>query len=269
MRSPRGTVPLERALSKLGLTTRSEARGLILDGRVTIDGLPVREPTILVIPERIRITIDGRERTRPEPVTVALHKPRGVVTTRRDPGRRPTVYDLIRDVDAHVVPIGRLDFATSGLLLLTNDTRLADWLTDPANAVLRVYLVTVRGLVTDDERQLLERGVSDHPERPARTAESASDGARLRAQEVTIRKASSRESHLVMTLVEGKNREVRRLLSAVRHEVTRLRRVQIGGLEIGDLAPGAWRRLTARELERAFPGAPILTRNLRTRAPRR
>ena len=128
------------------------------------------------------------------------------------------------------------------------------WLTDPANAVRRVYLVTVRGRVTDEEAAALEHGLYD-------SGEARQRGEALRAQSVAIRKASNRETHLVMTLMEGKNREVRRLLSAVGHEVTRLRRVQIGGLEIGELKPGKWRYLTAEELSRAFPGRPVrLTR---------
>ena len=244
-------VPLERALSKRGLASRTDARRLIADGRVEIDGRVVRDPALPVVPERIRISIDGHDRDRPRPVTIALHKPRGVVTTRRDPENRKTVYDFLADLDAHVVPVGRLDFATSGLLLLTNDTRLGDYLTDPANAVPRVYLVTVRGRVTPDEAAQLERGLDD-----------------LHAESVAIRKASNRESHLVMTLVEGRHREIRRLLSAVRHEVTRLRRVQIGGLAIGELAPGAWRELSARELADAFPHAPLPAAGLPARTRR-
>jgi 23S rRNA pseudouridine2605 synthase len=241
---------LVRALSKLGLATRSEARDLILSGRVTLDGAIVRDPALLVVPERIRVAIDDQRRKRPEPITIAVHKPRGVVTTRRDPQGRQTVYDVICDLDAHVVPVGRLDLATSGLLVMTNDTRLADWLTNPANAVTRVYLVTVRGRVTEEEAAKLERGLYGSTGDRRR-------GETLRAQSVTIRKTSNRESHLVMTLVEGKNREVRRLLSAVGHEVTRLRRVQIGGLEIGELRPGKWRYLSPEELARAFPTRPI------------
>ena len=175
------------------------------------------------------------------------------MTTRRDPQQRPTVYDAIRDLEAHVVPVGRLDLATSGLLLMTNDTRLADWLTDPINAVPRVYLVTVRGRVTDDEVAMLERGLVD-------SGDSRGHGEELRAESVTIRKASNRESHLVVTLAEGKNREIRRLLSSAGHQVTRLRRVQIGGLEIGDLKPGAWRRIDSSELVAAFPGAAVTRR---------
>jgi 23S rRNA pseudouridine2605 synthase len=249
MATPRGTVSLERALSKLGLATRTEARALIRDGHVRIDGRLVRNPGAPFTPERITVTIDGRERTRPAPVTIALHKPRGIVTTRRDPEGRRTVYDLIKDLDVHVIPVGRLDYATSGLLLLTNDTRFADWLTDPSNAVVRVYLATIRGRVAEQDVKAMTSGVT-------------SRGETLRAERVTLRKASDRESLLVVELVEGRNREVRRLCAAVGHPVTRLRRVQIGGLTLGGLAPGAWRRVPDDELARAFPQR-ISTRKLR------
>lgn len=238
------TVPLERALSKLGLATRSEARRLILAGRVHVDGRVVRDPHTPVIPERIALTIDGRSVARPERVVIALYKPRGVVTTRRDPQGRTTVYDLLGDLDAHVVPVGRLDYATSGLLLLTNDTRLADWLTDPANAVPRIYLVTVRGRVTAEDARALEDGLEIR-------------GELLVASRVTVRKASNRETHLVIELREGKNREVRRLMKAIGHEVTRLSRVQFGGVDLDQLAPGRFRVLDADEVQRAFPGADV------------
>lgn len=237
-------VSLARALSKLGLATRSEARQLIADGRVALDGRVVRDPDRRVVPERVRITLDGAHRAQPQPITIALHKPRGVVTTRRDPQGRPTVYDLLVDLQAHVVPVGRLDFATSGLLLLTNDTRFADWLTDPANEVPRVYLVTVRGRVEPAAVGRLTRGVEQ-------------GGDTLVARSVLIRKASGRESLLVVELVEGKNREIRRMMSALGHEVTRLRRVGIGGLAIDRLAPGAWREVPPAELRRAFPKMPL------------
>jgi 23S rRNA pseudouridine2605 synthase len=237
-------VSLERALSKLGLATRREARELILAGRVSIDGRQVRDPGLPVVPERIAVTIDGLVQEAPDTaITIALHKPRGVVTTRRDPEGRPTVYDLLDGHDAHVVPVGRLDLATSGLLLLTNDTRFADWLTDPANAVPRVYLVTVRGRFTPEKASAIAHGLHD-------------GGDWLQAQSITIRKASGRESHLVIELAEGKNREIRRLLAAVDHEVIRLRRVQIGGLTLDDLPPGGWRYVSDDELASAFPTRP-------------
>lgn len=228
----KGFVPLERALSKLGLASRTEARAVIREGRVAVDGRPVIDPLFAVVPESAHIEIDGQKAELPRPLTILLHKPRGVVTTRSDPEGRPTVYDCLQGLDAHVVPVGRLDAATSGLLLLTNDTRLADWVTDPRNEVPRVYLVTVRGELSDDQSRRLEEGI------------------------VTVRKRSKRETHLVVELTEGKNREIRRMLAAVGHEVTKLKRVSFGGLELGELPPGRWREVGEEELRAAFPKAP-------------
>jgi len=239
-----GFVPLERALSKLGLATRTEARNMIHAGRVAVDGRSETDPLREVVPERIQIEIDGRPAFRAEPMTVLLHKPRGVVTTRSDPEERPTVFDCLKGLEVHVVPVGRLDVATSGLLLLTNDTRFADWVTDPRNEVPRVYVVTVRGELADENARRLEEGIEDA-------------GERLAARTVTIRKRSRRETHLIIELTEGKHREIRRLLASVGHEVTRLKRVSFGGLELGELAPGKWRAVSAEELRGAFPGAPI------------
>ena len=233
-------VSLERALSKLGLVSRSEARQLIAAGRVHVDGRVATHPLARVVPEHIDVRIDGLKRERHAPITILLHKPRGYVTTRSDPEGRKTVYDLLAGVPGRVVPVGRLDLATSGLLLLTNDTQFANWLTDPMSAVPRVYLVTVRGRVQDATLVKLKEGILE-------------DGERLAASDVTVRKASGRETHLIVTLTEGRNREVRRLFAAVGCEVTRLRRVQFGRMELGDLAPGQWRQVGGPELRRAFP----------------
>jgi 23S rRNA pseudouridine2605 synthase len=244
----RATVSLERALSKLGLASRSEARALIRAGRVAINGKTAADPARRVTPEQIAITIDGRAPARQsEAVVIALHKPRGYVTTRSDPDGRHTVYDLLGDLPHRVVPVGRLDLATSGLLLLTNDTRFANWLTSPANAIPRVYLVTVEGRITEDQLAVLEAGVMQR-------------GELLRAASAELRKASGRESHLTLTLTEGKNREVRRLLEAIGHPVTRLRRVEFGGVGIGELKPGEWRRISAAEIRAAFPSYPVAPR---------
>lgn len=229
-------------MSKLGYASRSEARELIAAGRVTINGKTITDPARRVTPETITITIDGRAPARAaEPIVVALHKPRGYVTTRSDPEGRKTVYDLLADLPTRVVAAGRLDLATSGLLILTNDTQLAHWLTDPRTALPRVYLVTVEGRVDAQAIERLTHGI-------------VVDGERLAAAAVELRKASGKESHLTLTLNEGKNREVRRLLEAIGHPVTRLRRVRFGGLELGDLAAGQWRKVPAGEVWAAFPG---------------
>ena len=225
----------------MGLASRAEARRLIEAGDVEVDGRVAVDPLAMVVPERARIRVGGTDVAPAPPIVVALHKPRGVVTTRSDPEGRPTIYSLLEDLDTHVVPVGRLDLATSGLLLLTNDTRFSDWLTDPRSGVPRVYLVTARGRVTDEDVDRLGRGVE-------------SKGERLAPSAVVLRKASSRESHLVVTLTEGRNREIRRLFEAIGHEVTSLRRVQVGGLDLGTLAPRKWRVVGEDEVKQAFPG---------------
>jgi 23S rRNA pseudouridine2605 synthase len=225
-----GEVSLARALSKLGAASRAEAARRIAAGEVTVDGRTVTDPSFPVVPERSEIRLGGATVARAPQRLLAFHKPRGVVTTRRDPEGRPTVFDLLGPEGEGLVAVGRLDLATSGLLLFTNDTRLADALTDPANAVPRVYLATVRGLWSSAASERALGGVED-------------DGEVLGPAAIVARKASGRESHLVVTLTSGRNREVRRLLAAVGHPVTRLKRVAFGAFELGELAPGSWREV--------------------------
>jgi 23S rRNA pseudouridine2605 synthase len=234
-----GRLPLNRALSKLGVLSRAQATEAIRAGRVTVDGVVIREPRHAVAPERAVIRVDGERAARTRWRTLAFHKPRGVVTTRRDPDGRPTIYDLLGAAARGLIPVGRLDLATSGLLLLTNDTRLANAITDPHSGVPRVYVVTVRGRLDRAAADRLTSGIGDR-------------GEMLRAARVSIRKASGRETHLILELREGKNREVRRLLAAVGHEVTRLARISIGGIELGRLAPGEWHEVSRAEVARAF-----------------
>jgi len=221
-------VPLNRALSKLGILSRARATEAIRAGRVRVDGRIVRDPARLVVPERARIVLDGERRIKAAWRTILFHKPRGVVTTRHDPEGRRTVFDEIGDAAEGLNAVGRLDLATSGLLLLTTDTQLASWITDPANAVPRVYAVVVRGDVSGET-----------------LAQLGSD--------VALRKRSRRESHLVVTLREGKNRQVRRMFEESGHEVTRLKRVALGGLDLLGLEPGQWRDVTRDEIRAAFP----------------
>jgi 23S rRNA pseudouridine2605 synthase len=231
MRYKRGYVALERALSKLGAASRTEAQRLVRDGGVTVNGAIVRDPLAAVSPERDEILVGGARAARRAWRAIAFHKPRSTVTTRRDPEGRTTVFDVLGDLARGLVAVGRLDYATSGLLLLTNDTQLAQRLTNPANAVRRSYLVTVRGELTGDSCARLEQGIAG-----------------LRAERVMVRKRSRRETHVTVDLTEGKNREIRRLFEAVGHEVTRLMRVSFGPIELGTLKPGEWRELEREEV---------------------
>ena len=236
-----GTVPLERALSKRGICSRGQARVYIAEGRIEVDGVVCRDPLMAVHPERVALRLDGADRADVAPRLIALHKPRSVLTTRVDPKGRPTVYDALDAELGWLGPVGRLDFATSGLLLLTNDTRLADALTDPRTGIEREYVATVRGRFDEDASRRLCEGVVDA-------------GERLGAQDVRIEKVSGRESRLRLILQEGRNREVRRMCAAVGHPVQRLLRVRYGPIALDELAPGAWREEPIERL-RAFVAA--------------
>lgn len=240
----RGLVPLVRALSKLGILTRSQAAVAIRAGRVRVGGHVACDPTTLVSPQALDVEVDGQRRERVAWRTIMLHKPRGIVTTRRDPEGRQTVYDVLGAAAAGVKPVGRLDRASSGLLLLTSDPHLANWILDPCRQVPRLYLVTVRGRVEQTTLLRLTEGVICGHDR-------------LSVSSVALRKASGRESHLTVELREGKNREVRRLFDSVGHEVTRLKRVALGGLQLGDLLSGRWRVVTPDEVRSAFPGVTL------------
>jgi 23S rRNA pseudouridine2605 synthase len=257
-----GTVRLDRALSKLGLASRARARRLIDAGEVRVHGRIVCDPAALVTPETAQIELAGKPSVPSEWRTIALNKPRGVLTTRHDPQGRRTIFDLLGSDGASLVAVGRLDQASTGLLLLTTETQLANWLTSPDSAVVRRYVVTVRGFVSDDAARRMESGLGG-----------------LRAKAVVIRKRSRRETHLLIELTEGRNREIRRLLDAVGHEVTRLLRIAVGGIELGPLQAGEWREVTRDELDAAFPAwattrfaAPAAGRSAsrveRARAPR-
>jgi 23S rRNA pseudouridine2605 synthase len=224
----KGRVSLERALSKLGLCSRTEAREWIESGRVKVHGSVERDPLRQVNPDTAHVEIDGLKAARDEGRLILLHKPTGVLTTKRDPEGRPTIYSLLPP-DLHSLhPVGRLDLHTSGLLLLTNLTRLSSFLTDPVHAIPRIYLVGVEGRVLEHALRNMEAGIED-------------EGEVLRARSATLLKASGKESLLRLELVEGKNREVRRLCGGLGHAVRSLKRVSFGPFALGELAPGSWR----------------------------
>ncbi len=224
----KGRVSLERALSKLGLCSRTEARGWIEAGRVKVHGSVERDPSRQVNPDTAHVEVDGTKAVREEGRLILLHKPTGVLTTKRDPEGRPTIYSLLPPELHSLHPVGRLDLHTSGLLLLTNLTRLSSFLTDPVNAIPRIYIVGVEGRVLEEALRNMEAGIED-------------DGEILKARSAALLKSSGKESLLRLELVEGKNREVRRLCAGMGHEVRSLKRVSFGSFELGDLTPGSWR----------------------------
>ncbi len=227
-------VTLDRLLSKLGITSRTQAQEWIRAGRVRINQRLVRQPDIWVAWPGDTVTLDEQPLQPGAPRFILFHKPKGVVTTRADEKGRRTIFDLLPPELIRLHAVGRLDQATSGLLLLTNDTALSSHLTDPKQGVPRRYLVTVRGEVTDDIAQAAIQGIED-------------EGEHLRCSELKIQKRSGRESHLEVTLTGGKNREIRRLFKALGHDVTRLRRIQFGPFVLGNIPPGAWRELPIEE----------------------
>ncbi len=226
---------LERVLSKAGVCSRTEARAWIRAGRVRIGGRVVIDPERPCDPARDDVRVDGRKLASEARVYVALHKPRGCITTRSDPEGRSTVYDHLSGLDAWVVPVGRLDADTTGLILLTNDTAFADLVTSPSSFVEKTYVVTARPRLSVEALQRLSRGVEleDGPTRPA-----------------VVLKLGDRDSttRFEITITEGRNREVRRMVRAVGSKVVRLQRRRIGPVELGELESGAWRVLRTTEV---------------------
>jgi 23S rRNA pseudouridine2605 synthase len=229
------TRTLDRALSRLGAGSRAQARAWIEAGRVRVNGRVVKDPDAWIDPRSDRVALDGKDVRAVERVYLALHKPKGYLTTRTDPKGRATVYDLLGDLPAWVAPVGRLDRDTSGLLLFTNDSDLADRITDPQHHLPKTYVVSTRKALEDAELERLARGVEldDGPTRPAEVRRLASDGKRERTE---------------LTLREGRNRQVRRMLEALGHKVVALERVSIGPVRLGALGPGESRPLTRTEL---------------------
>jgi 23S rRNA pseudouridine2605 synthase len=230
-----GQVPLERALSKLGKMSRSETKRCIEAGRLAVDGRVIKDPGFLLVPETAHITIDGKPVTRGASCTIMLNKPRGIVTTKSDEKGRKTVYDLLPAYLQHLHPVGRLDMASSGLLLMTTDTQLSNFLTDPDNEIPRIYTVSVAGRITADEIKRLSEGIQDK-------------GQFLKASLITLRKASNKESHLIVQLTEGKNREIRRMFEALDSEVTALKRIAFGKLKLGELKTAEFREVAKKEI---------------------
>ncbi len=234
---------LERVLSKAGLGSRTDARKWIGAQRVKVNGKLIQTPGHWVDLERDVVTLDGQPVRASRPIYLLLYKPKGYLTTYRDPEGRPTVYDLIQERGQWVVPVGRLDQDTSGLLILTNDTRFAERVTNPEHKVAKTYLVKTSVRLSEDDLAQLRSGVvlSDGPTQPA---------------EVKRVRDSGKYSFVEITIREGRNRQVRRMIEARGAKVLKLVRTEIGGVRIGDLPIGKYRDLTPQEIESLAPLKP-------------
>ena len=232
--------PIERLLSKWRVASRTEAQRLVRGGRVRAQGRVLTDPREVVDPRRGPIEVDGLPVGPSEApvVWLALNKPRGVVATTKDPEGRPTVMALVGPAAAPgLAPVGRLDQASAGLLLLSNDATLADRLLDPRTHVEKRYRVKVRGHVAPESLRVL------------REETLVEDGLTLGPMRVEVESEGPKSSWLRITLEEGKNRQIRRRLEDLGHAVEVLVRTAIGPLELGDLAPGAVRPLTPAEVD--------------------
>jgi len=244
---PRG-LRLQRVLADAGIASRRAGEQLIEAGRVAVNGNPVRGLPCFVDPEHDRIEVDGRPIPRPERhIYLMLHKPpRYLSTVADEPGSdRPTILDLVDHPSrARLYPVGRLDYDTTGLILLTNDGELANRLTHPRYEVEKTYRALVRGRIAEEDTAKLEKGIYLAERREGRT----SGAARTAKVQIRIHKRDRERTILEITLREGRNRQVRRMLAKVGHPVKKLERVAMGPLRLKGLARGQWRELTRAEL---------------------
>ena len=237
MKENRPLKTLDRVLSKAGLGSRTEARSWIGSGRVRVNGKLIQTPDHWVDLQRDKITLDGKPIAKAALRYILLYKPKGYITTYRDPEGRPTVYDLIPGVDQFVGTVGRLDLDTSGLLLLTNDSRLAEALTNPEHKIPKTYMAKASTSLSDEQLAQLARGVE------------LSDGATRPAIVRRVRD-SEKYTFLELTITEGRNRQVRRMLEAIGSKVLKLVRTNLGALTLEGLRIGEWRELTPAEVAR-------------------
>ncbi|HJQ98530.1 MAG TPA: pseudouridine synthase [Candidatus Polarisedimenticolaceae bacterium] len=222
-------------LSKAGIGSRTDGVRLMKERRVTVNGRAVTDPETWVDPRKDKVAVDGRPLSTPKPVHLLLYKPKGYLTSYGDTDGRKTVYDLMPPGTPWIFPVGRLDLDTTGLLLMTNDATLAERLTNPEHEVPKTYLLKASRLITDEEIARLRSGIElkDGPTRPARVHRVKDTGGR---------------TTLEMTITEGRNRQVRRMIEALDAKVLKLVRIAIGRVRIGELPIGSTRPLTAEEI---------------------
>ena len=243
-----GPQRLQRVLAAAGFGSRRQCEELIEAGRLHVDGVMMEKLGVVVDPNEVKILVDGQPLKRQKLVYFAVNKPVGVVTTNADPQGRPRVIDLVRP-NERVFPVGRLDLSSEGLILLTNDGELAQHLAHPKYGIQKVYRVTVAGKVDSQALRKMREGIY------IAEGHVSVDGAK-------VLKAKARSTEMEITLREGKNREIRRILARLGHKVQMLRRIGIGTLRLGEMPPGAYRPLSREEVRKlqAAAAAPVQKR---------
>ncbi|AKF06194.1 pseudouridine synthase [Sandaracinus amylolyticus] len=229
---------LQKILAHAGVASRRAAEGLIASGHVRVNGRVVTEIGSSADPRKDKIEVDGKRVVLEKPAYFVLHKPRGVVSTLSDPEGRPHLGQYLAQLGARVYPVGRLDFHTSGVLLVTNDGELTDALLHPRKDVPKIYVAKLRGHVQVEDLDRLRNGVV------------LDDGHKTKPAEVFVLREEDRNTWVQITLYEGKNRQIHRMGDAIGHPVLRLARVSFAGVTAEGLRPGQWRELDARELEK-------------------
>ena len=251
------TERLQKIIAAAGIASRRKAEELISGGLVSVNGQTVTQLGSKADPASDRIKVNGKLIGAPERhVYVLLHKPKGYVTTVTDPEGRPTVLDLVRGIATRVYPVGRLDYSSEGLLLLTNDGELARALTHASSHVPKTYLVKVSGQPTEEEIEKLRRGILLPAERaPLKGVPGKETKAESRRRSQSVRTAPARIQLLrsaanpwyEVSLIEGRNRQIRRMFEEVGHHVEKIKRVRYGPLEL-DVEPGKFRHLNSKEV---------------------
>ncbi len=227
---------LQKYLASCGVASRRAAEKLIAEGHVTVDGQKITEMGVQVEDDQV-ICVDGkRVRLEVEKHYIMYHKPAGEVTTVSDPEGRATVLDRFRDYPVRLYPVGRLDYDSEGLLLLTNDGDLTERMLHPSMEVDKTYLARVSNQVTPEEARQLERGVMV-------------DGRKTARAKVHILSVQNLFTDMIITIHEGRNRQVRKMVEQIGHQVVMLRRIRFGPLKLGELPRGMWRPLTQEELD--------------------
>ena len=237
-----GPVRLNKFLADHGIASRRKADEMIDEGRVQVNGRKVFELGIKIDPSKDKVKVGGKlVGAKPQPVYFVFNKPKSVVTSTYDPQGRPVVLDFFRRIKKRIFPVGRLDWDTEGLLLMTNDGDFANEITNPKSNISKTYHAKLDGIPTDKQLDKLKRGVSII-------------GGKVRAVHLKrLKKGSSNKKEWIeITITEGKNRQVRKMFEKIGYDVEKLKRVSIGELKLSALKPGEYRPLTAKDLTKLF-----------------